>query len=92
MGQMYATITSKGQITLPVEARRALGLRQGQKVEVRIEGTSLVIDAPLDIRELRKRARAEAEAAGTWGSVPTQGDGWAAQVTEQYGPAGNADD
>jgi antitoxin PrlF len=28
-----ATITSKGQITLPIEVRRRLGLKQGDKVE-----------------------------------------------------------
>jgi antitoxin PrlF len=28
-----ATVTSKGQITLPIEVRRRLGLKQGDKVE-----------------------------------------------------------
>ncbi len=68
MGHMYATITAKGQITLPVAARRALGLREGQKVEVRVEGNSLVIEAPPpDIAALRQRLRTEGEALGTWG-------------------------
>lgn len=31
---MIATITSKGQLTLPVEARRKLGLRAGTKVDL----------------------------------------------------------
>jgi len=30
---MTATVTSKGQVTLPVEARRRLGIRPGTKVE-----------------------------------------------------------
>jgi AbrB family looped-hinge helix DNA binding protein len=30
---MSATVTSKGQITLPVEARRRLGIRAGTRLE-----------------------------------------------------------
>lgn len=86
----YATITSKGQITLPAEARRALGLRKGQKVEVRVEGNSLIIEAPHDIDSLRQRARAEAEANGTWGTVPTAEDGWATHLEGKYDEAGRA--
>jgi len=86
----YTTITSKGQITLPVEARRVLGLRVGQKVAVRVEGDHLVIDAPPDITALRQRARAEAEARGTWGTVPVSGDGWAAHVDDDYDDSGHA--
>lgn len=80
MSMMYATITSKGQITLPAAARRALGLHEGQRLGIRIEGTSLVIDSPADITSLRERARAEAEANGTWGAVPTVDDAWADHV------------
>ncbi len=32
MKQILATITSKGQVTIPVEVRRHLGLKQGDKV------------------------------------------------------------
>lgn len=31
---MIATVTSKGQLTLPVEARRKLGINPGTKVDV----------------------------------------------------------
>ena len=82
MSTAYTTITSKGQITLPVEARRALGLHSGQKVAVRVEGDHLVIDAPQDIDMIRARIRAEAEAQGTWGLVPHSGDGWAARAED----------
>ncbi|MDF1489913.1 AbrB/MazE/SpoVT family DNA-binding domain-containing protein [Tessaracoccus caeni] len=84
----YTTITSKGQITLPAEARRALNLRPGQKVAVRVEGDHLVIDPPQDIAALRKRLREEAEAAGTWGTVPQSGDGWGARAEELGGSVG----
>ncbi len=81
----YTTITSKGQITLPAEARRVLGLRPGQKVGVRIEGDHLVIDAPQDMETMRRRLREEAEALGTWGGVPESGDGWAARADDLNG-------
>ena len=85
MSTAYTTITAKGQITLPAEARRALGLHAGQKVAVRVEGDHLVIDPPRDLESLRSQLRAEAEAAGTWGTVPHAGDGWAAHVRERHG-------
>lgn len=82
MGTTYTTITAKGQITLPAEARRALGLRAGQKVGVRVDGDRLVIDRPSDIAAVRARIRAEAESRGTWGTVPHAGDGWAARAED----------
>lgn len=35
---MTATVTSKGQVTLPVEARRRLGIRAGTRLEFIIRG------------------------------------------------------
>ena len=35
---MTATVTSKGQVTLPVEARRRLGLHAGTKIEFVFRG------------------------------------------------------
>lgn len=87
MGPMYATITSKGQITLPVHARRALGLTEGQKVSIRIDGDALVIDAPRDIAATRAKIRAEASAKGTWGTRPVAGDGWAARAEDLHADA-----
>lgn len=84
---MYATITSKGQITLPVAARKALGLVEGQKVSIRIEGDGLVIDAPRDIAMTRAKLRAEAVEQGTWGSHPSAGDGWTARAEEHRADA-----
>lgn len=79
---MYATVTSKGQITLPAKARRALGLRSGQKVAIHIGENSLTIDAPGDIIALRALVREQAEQAGTWGNVPTAGDGWSQRAKD----------
>lgn len=37
-----ATVTSKGQITLPKEIREQLGLRKGRKVQLTIDGGNVV--------------------------------------------------
>lgn len=38
MKEITATITSKGQVTVPVEVRRALGLQHGDEVVFQWEG------------------------------------------------------
>jgi antitoxin PrlF len=35
---MTVTVTSKGQVTLPVEARRKLGIRAGTRLEFIVKG------------------------------------------------------
>jgi len=85
MTTAYTTITAKGQITLPAEARRLLNLHPGQKVAVRVEEGHLVVDPPPTLESVRARLRAAAEANGTWGLIPHSGDGWAAYVQEKYG-------
>jgi len=52
-----ATVTSKGQITIPAKVRSALGLNAGDRVEfVEIEkGKFAVIPATRSIRELEGR-------------------------------------
>lgn len=90
MTTTYTTITSKGQITLPVEVRRALNLRAGQKLAVRVEGDHVVIDPPHDVAALRGRIRAEAERRGTWDRVPHAGDGWTARARDVATEAADA--
>lgn len=52
-----ATLTSKGQITIPVDVRRALNVEAGDRVEfVQIEpGRFEVIAATRSVRELKGR-------------------------------------
>ncbi|HKC71043.1 MAG TPA: AbrB/MazE/SpoVT family DNA-binding domain-containing protein [Terriglobales bacterium] len=52
-----ATVTSKGQITIPVRVREALGLDAGDRVEfVEIEkGKFAIVAATRSIRELEGR-------------------------------------
>ncbi len=37
MNKRISTVTRKGQITIPAEMRRALGLHEGDKVEISLE-------------------------------------------------------
>lgn len=41
MKEMVATITSKGQLTVPAEIRRSLGLKQGDKVVFQLDGSEV---------------------------------------------------
>jgi AbrB family looped-hinge helix DNA binding protein len=38
-----STISSKGQITVPVEIRRRLGLKEGDRVEFLVEGERMIV-------------------------------------------------
>ncbi|MDR1831634.1 MAG: AbrB/MazE/SpoVT family DNA-binding domain-containing protein [Fusobacteriaceae bacterium] len=61
-----AKITSKGQITLPIEIRRKLNLKEGGKVAF-IEsdgGYTIVNPVLLAIKDLRKAFEGEAERLG----------------------------
>ncbi|MDR0958909.1 MAG: AbrB/MazE/SpoVT family DNA-binding domain-containing protein [Propionibacteriaceae bacterium] len=85
MDVLYSTISTKGQITLPAEIRRELGLKPGQKVGMSVKDGSVVIAPPVTLDDVRSRLRAAAEASGTWGTQPRAGEGWAAHVREHYG-------
>ena len=82
MTTMYATLTSKGQIALPVAVRRALNLQPGQKLTVKVEDGSVVITAPSSVETVWTKLREEARKSGTWGHVPVAGEGWASRAEE----------
>lgn len=74
-----ATISSKGQITIPVEVRRRLGLRPGDKVRIEIEGDVAVLRAaPGSYTEALAGLGAEmfAEAGGAEAWLRGERDGW----------------
>jgi antitoxin PrlF len=49
-----ATMTSKGQLTIPKEIRDKLGLREGDKVELLLEGDHVTLRlATRDVRALK---------------------------------------
>ena len=47
-------VTQKGQVTIPLEVRRALGIRAGSDVQFKLEadGARLVIDQACATREI----------------------------------------
>lgn len=48
-----ATVSSKGQITLPAEAREALGIRAHDRVLVRVHEGAIVIEPVADFFSLK---------------------------------------
>jgi len=51
---MIATVTSKGQVTLPAEARKKLGIKAGSKLEfVVLEGRLEVIPVSQSVTTLK---------------------------------------
>lgn len=52
---MEATLTSKGQVTIPKEVRDALGLRAGDRLDFAVQADGTVRVAPLkgSIRDLK---------------------------------------
>lgn len=65
-----ATISSKGQITLPAEFRRQLKLKEGDKITIVKRANSIEIRPSTynqELEELRKRAEAHMKKNGIWG-------------------------
>jgi len=59
-GMPSTTVSSRYQITLPAEVRRALGIKPGDRLEVEVEGGRIVLRLKRPpIRELLKRLEAE---------------------------------
>lgn len=80
-----AAVTSKGQITIPVEVRRKLGLKPGDRVRfVEGEGGEIVLKA-------KNRSILDLYGAGKWEGPPvtieemneTINKGWAGLLTEE---------
>jgi AbrB family looped-hinge helix DNA binding protein len=49
-----ATVTSKGQVTIPKAMRDALGIRPGAQVEFELEDSRIVIRKRVPVEALRK--------------------------------------
>ena len=57
-----ATVTSKGQITIPVDVRQRLGLESGDRVEfVEVEGGFAIKPATDDVKSLKGLLRKPAK-------------------------------
>jgi AbrB family looped-hinge helix DNA binding protein len=59
-------VTSKGQVTIPIEMRRKLGIKNGDKVVFIEEGDRIVIAnaAMVALKEVQEAFRGEAERLG----------------------------
>jgi AbrB family looped-hinge helix DNA binding protein len=54
MGQVFTTVSSKGQLVIPAPMREALGIKAGTRVAIRQEGTELILQPQTQVttREL----------------------------------------
>ena len=43
MKEIIASLTSKGQVTIPVEVRRLLGIKPGEKIALVLDGEGTVV-------------------------------------------------
>jgi bifunctional DNA-binding transcriptional regulator/antitoxin component of YhaV-PrlF toxin-antitoxin module len=77
----YAAMMVKGQITRPVEMRRALRLKPAKNLNITLQGENICISKPADIAEARKQAAQAAREK----TAAQSGDGRTAHVTEKYG-------
>jgi AbrB family looped-hinge helix DNA binding protein len=47
------SLSPKFQVVIPKDVRQALGLKVGQKVELRVEGGCAILEPQVDIRSLK---------------------------------------
>lgn len=61
-----AKVTSKGQVTIPIDIRKKLGIREGDKILFIEEGNKIVIMNPtmIALKEAQEAFRGEAERVG----------------------------
>lgn len=93
-----ATISSKGQITLPASIRRSLNVRAGDRLKVVKRGNSIAITADTyneELAALRIKLQAHLKKQGFTPEKLRQiaenyqnGDGFASHVIEKYGIKG----
>ena len=88
----FTTVTSKGQITLPVEFRRAMKVKSGQKLSIKFVDNSVVVSQVANAEDIRERTK---QHLNKMGYTPEKlqemaqnyqnGDGLAAYAQEKYG-------
>ena len=83
----YTTMTSKGQITIPVAIRQQMELLTGRKYRMRAKGDQIIIEKnpATELEILRARAEKIMRANGTWGKPVDRDAMWTDYVKEKYG-------
>jgi len=84
---MYATVTSKGQVTLPVELRRALGIEPGQTIGFEHNGGQTTLQVPDAADAVRDALEQAARRQGTWGKTGAAGSAWQEAAVSRYADA-----
>jgi AbrB family looped-hinge helix DNA binding protein len=68
--EISARLTSKGQVTIPGPVRKALGLRDGDRVVFRVEGDRAVLARTPDLLALAGSVAVPATVRGTpWSDI-----------------------
>jgi antitoxin PrlF len=68
--EVSARLTSKGQVTIPSAVRKALALREGDRVMFRVNGQQAILARTPDLLELAGSIAVPAEVRGApWASV-----------------------
>jgi AbrB family looped-hinge helix DNA binding protein len=75
----------KGQITVPVEIRRTLGLLPGKKLNISLNGDNIVIQKPAAVEDVRRLLKTEMKKQGTGRVKAESGAGWTAHAEERFG-------
>ncbi len=64
------TVTKKGQVTIPKQVRKALGLKERDRVAINIEGEKAVIRKVPSLLEMQGSVRVPKDAKGlTWKQI-----------------------
>lgn len=68
-----AQVSDKGQVTLPSDMRKALGLKPRAKIEFELKGKEIVVRPVRSVREVRGMFREAArQRPGDWENVRTE--------------------
>ena len=89
----FSTITSKGQVTLPVELRRSLKIKAGQQVNFSLNDQQQIVITPAPtLEQIQKNIAAHFKKVGLTekrlrhlANTYKNGDGHAAHIEEKYG-------
>jgi AbrB family looped-hinge helix DNA binding protein len=70
MAQVFATVSSKGQLVIPAKIRESMGIEPGTRVSIREEGTRLVLEPAT----LKAKLRLIKEMRGSTAGGPSMTD------------------